>query len=215
MDNGDVADIEQFSAQSAARLETATQALKLALDDYVKTVTQLHGGSIDVQKVFEANDVVRREAVRWDDAVGDHTGTFPLAVEDYDDELDDDECEESADAEPESAYEISVVSRWDLEVSDVPALIEAGRAAHRRLRPEESEADACFAIADDGIGQAWYALVHERGEPWYDLPGVFVVGGRRDYIDRGGDQAMSDAEADDDAPMRLPVGELLYGESWQ
>lgn len=59
MDNGDVADIEQFSAQSAARLETATQALKLALDDYVKTVTQLHGGSIDVQKVFEANDVNR------------------------------------------------------------------------------------------------------------------------------------------------------------
>jgi hypothetical protein len=219
MDTDDV-DIEQFSAQSAAQLEAATKAFKSALDDYLKLVTSLRGGSVDVQRVFDANEVVRREAMRWDDATGDHTGTFPLGLEDLDDDEDaEDEDDEVSDEEPESVYEISIVSRWDLEVSDVPALIEGGRAAHRRLQPEESEEDAKVAIADDDIGPALYALVHERGEPWYDLPGVFVLGGHRDYIDRDGDQPMTAADADGDlpelAPLRVPDGEIVYSESWQ
>jgi hypothetical protein len=120
MDTDDV-DIEQFSAQSATQLVAATKALKSALDDYLKLVTSLRGGSVDVQRVFDANEVVRREAMRWDDATGDHTGTFPLGLEDLDD--DEDAEDEVSDEEPESVYEISIVSRWDLEVSDVPTLI--------------------------------------------------------------------------------------------
>lgn len=210
-------DIEQFSAQSAAQLKATTQALKSALDDYLQLVTSLRGGSVDLQRVFDANEVIRREAMRWDDAAGDHTGTFPLAIEDLDE--DDDEDLDEEDEESETVYEISIVSRWDLEVSDVPALIEGGRAAHRRLQTKESEEDAKVAIADDDIGPALYALVHERGEPWYDLPGVFVLGGHRDYIDRDGDQPMTAADADDDlpelAPLRIPDGDVVYSESWQ
>ena len=214
MDADDV-ETDQFSADSAAELEVATRALTSALDDYLKLVTGLRGGSRDVQRVFAANDVVRREALRWDGAAGDHTGTVPLGIED----LDEDEDDEVGDEEPESVYEISIVSRWDLDVSDVPALVEGGRAAHRRLQPEESEEDVRVAIPDDDLGPALYALVHERGEPWYDLPGVVVLGGHRDYIDRDGDQPMTAAAAEDDlpelAPLRLPDGEVVFSESWQ
>ncbi len=221
MDADDV-EMEQFSAGSAAELEVATRALTSALGDYLELVTGLRGGSLDVQRVFAANDVVRREALRWDDAAGDHTGTVPLGLEDLGEDEDSEETDaddEASDGEPETVYEISIVSRWDLEVSDLPALVEGGRAAHRRLQPEESEEDVRVAIPDDDVGPALYALVHERGEPWYDLPGVFVLGGHRDYIDRDGDQPMTAAETEDDlpelAPLRLPDGEVVFSESWQ
>ena len=103
MDADDV-EMDQFSADSAAELEVATRALTSALDDYLKLVTGLRGGSRDVQRVFAANDVVRREALRWDGAAGDHTGTVPLGIEDLGEDEDSEETDaddEASDGEPE------------------------------------------------------------------------------------------------------------------
>lgn len=213
----DERDIDQFSPATEAELSTATDALIAALRTYTATVTGLRGSSRDVLVVFDANEAVRGAAIAWDVAADTHTGSFPLAIQEFDDD-DDDDHDTAEEADTELVYAMSVVSRWDLEVTDAPALIEAGRKAHQRLTPADSDEDAKVAIQDDDIGPAIYALVHEYGEPWLDLPGVEVLAGHRTYIDTEDDQPMTTAAPDDDfpegAPTLVPDGEVLFSESW-
>lgn len=217
MPDEDAPAIDPFSPASEARLRTATDALIAALRAYTETVSGLSGGSGDDRIVSDADDTVRRVALAWDDAAETHTGNFPLLIEDFDDEDPDDE-DDLGDADAELVHALSVVSRWDVQVTDAPALIEAGRQAHLRQWPGDTDADARAAIHDDSIGRAIYTLVHEHGEPWFKLPGVEVLGGHRAYIDAEDDQPMTTAEPDDDfpegAPTLVPDGEVVYSESW-
>ncbi len=153
----------------------------------------------------------------WNDAVFDHTGTTPLMLEDYDDYDDEDDEEpddDDAEAHPPDSTWVSVVSRFDLFVEEYDALLAAGRAAHQRLQPTETDEDARAAIRNAGL--ALYAIVHEAGEPWWQLPGTVLAGGTRAYIA----PAEPPAEGSDD-PFAVvddvlpPEGELLFGESWR
>lgn len=218
MPDEDEPDIDQFSPASETGLRTATDALIAALGAYAEAVSGLHGSSRDIQLVFESNEAVRRAAIAWDAAADTHTGTFPLSIQEFDDDDSDIDDDDTDEADAELVYALSVVSRWDLEVTDAPALVEAGRKAHLRLTPADSDEDAKVAIQDDDIGPAIYALVHEYGEPWFDLPGVEVLGGHRAYIAAEEDQPMTMAAPDDDfpegEPLRIPDGEIVFSEGW-
>ena len=120
---------------------------------------------------------------------------------------------------------LTLVTRVDLGVRDTEELLSAGRAAPRRLQPEENEADALVAVNDEA--QAVYALLHEAGEPWLDLPGTGLLAATRLYVapedyDRPGDADDSDDDGEDDDfsaeamvdEVGVPEGTLLFSESW-
>lgn len=108
--------------------------------------------------------------------------------------------------------QVSVISRWDLDVVNTEALIAAGRVAHQRQRPEETDQDTAFAISD--ASAALYALTHEAGDPWWDIPGVEVLIGTRTYVVP--DEPLAPPTDNDDlTPVVLPPpGRVAYSESW-
>ena len=65
---------------------------------------------------------------------------------------------------------ISVVSRFDLRVVDLDALIEAGRAAQERHPAELDEGGEREPV--DSAEQAIYEISREVGEAWFELPGI-------------------------------------------
>ena len=200
---------DQFSAQSHEALLRSVDALTAALRAHADQLGAMRGGSSDVPAVFEANAAVADLVDAWSERVFDHTGTFPVVLAGRDDDTDelDDDVPQPADGDP-----VTVTSRWDLQVVDVAELLQAGRDAHRRLRPAEDAEDAAVAVPHPGL--ALYALLHERGEPWYDLPGVAVVRGERSYVRPDEPPTPLSDDTDDDGPVTEPAGVRLFGESW-
>lgn len=202
---------DQYSDQTRTALGDAVQQLSDALVEHATFVSGLHGGSAEMAGLFAANDKIARLVAAWSDRVCDHTGTTPVWVDLDDDELDeDDEDDDESHDEVADGDVLSVISRWDLLVEDVEALLAAGRAAHRRNRPEETDEDAAFAV--DGPAMAIYAVLHESGEPLLRLPGVGRVQGVRLFI-RPDD--LPDAFGDEiSREVTQPAGEVLFSEDW-
>lgn len=203
---------EQFSPQSREALDLSVAALVDALQRHAAQLGGMRGGSSDIPAVFDANAEVERLIAAWNERVFDHTGTFPVSLQGFD--RDGEEFAEDGQdpAELEDGEPLSVVSRWDVVVVDIDALLRAGRDAHMRLRPDESDADAAVAVPTPG--QAVYALLHERGEPWYNMPGVQVVSGVRAYVRPDERPTPLSDETDYDEAITQPAGERLFGESW-
>jgi hypothetical protein len=204
---------EQFSPQTREALDLSVAALVDALQRHAKQLGGMRGGSRDSPAVFHANAEVERLIDAWSERVFDHTGTFPVSLQGFDGDGEEVTEDEEDPAELEDGDPLSVVSRWDLLVVDTDALLQAGRDAHRRLRPDENDEDA--AVAVQNVGQAVYALLHERGEPWYDMPGVEVVNGRRAYVRPDEQPPPLSEESDYDEAITQPPGERLFGEGWR
>jgi hypothetical protein len=211
---------EQFSDETRQALRGAVSALTEGLQEHADQLTALRGGTSDIPAVFAVNRRIAQLLDAWNEAVFDLTGTTPVLLDGLDDDDDEDEDEDEDDLDDDTpdlvdADPLTVVERWDLVVTDADALVHGGREAHRRLWPKETDRDAQAAVPS--AAQALYALLHERGEPWYDLPGVEVVAGSRAYVRP--DEPVSPDEDDDDVPddirIQQPSGEVLYGESWR
>jgi hypothetical protein len=212
--------VEQYSPESARRLREATAALTAELDRFVEGAAGMHGGSAEMPTFFALADAVSRAVVDWQERAADHIGAYVLPLDADLDHLEDDEDEED-DGPVEITDAVSVVSRWDLGVVDVDALVAAGRAAHRRMRPEEDDADT--AVAVDGPATAVQALLHEQGEPWYEVDGLQVLHGARVFL-RPDAPAAPEVEHDDevldpflDDPVDAvlpPPGEVVFSEGW-
>jgi hypothetical protein len=205
----DIEEIDQFSDESRAVLRHSTDALIAGLRDHVTTLLELRGGSAEQSTLFAANDTLEQLLRDWDDAVFDHTGTTAMPV---DDDEDDDFAAEDGDEVPVEV--LTLVTRVDLGVNEPRELLAAGRAAHRRLWPKETEADAAVAVED--LQQAVYALLHEAGEPWLDLPGTEFLAAARVYV---APEAYT-APEEDGTPesfsrqVAVPEGTVLFSESW-
>lgn len=208
-------ELDQYSDESRRRLRAAANAFVKEIEQHTARLLELGGGSGQALEVFELHDTLRRAAASWDDAVFDHTGTFPLAIEiDEDDDAQDDDGYDAEEDAP-SEVSVSVVSRWDIEVTSVEEVVAAGREAHRRNNPDESEEDARLRIGDAAVGQALYALVHDFGEPWFEIPGLELAGAHRVYVARDEQvEVGADEDADDSPPLVVPDGEVLYRETW-
>lgn len=208
----DIEDIEQYSDESGRRLQDAAKRLVELIQRYTVDTSAMHGGSSERRSLFDRNEALAEAVSEWNERAFDHTGTTPLLLEEIDEEEFEDEADDEETVEVEG--QVSVVSRWDLNIVDLPELLTAGRAAHRRLRPEETEKDATVAVAS--ASHALYAITHEAGEPLFGIPGIDVLGGARVYVVPDeplqplpdGPEQMLDA-------VKAPAGEIPFSEGWQ
>lgn len=206
-------EVEPYSEVTQRRLEEATATLIERLRQYTLAVSGLSGRTTERAALWGANDDIAEAIASWNARALYHTGTSPLRLP-----LDDDEDEAWEDDEEEAPVaiegQLSVVSRWDLVIADTDALIAAGRAAHRRLRPEETEEDATMAVSNLGI--ALYSIAHEMPVPWHHVEGVVGAVGAVAYIvpDQPLDPPSDGEEPDIPSLLEAPSGEVLFLETW-
>ncbi|MEU8222184.1 hypothetical protein [Kribbella sp. NPDC048915] len=192
-----------FSAESRAALADASRKLAERLQAHTEALLAMTGNE-DHTTLFEHNAALEGVVEEWNDAVFEHTGTSPLLL---DDSIDDE------DEETEQDQVLSVVSRFDLRVVDLDALLEAGRAAQERQPDELDESGDREPV--ESAEQAIYEISREAGEPWFELPGVEMVAGGRAYVVPEAPFEPVDADAEDVVTeLAAPNGVPTHAETW-
>ncbi|ADB35786.1 hypothetical protein Kfla_6795 [Kribbella flavida DSM 17836] len=195
-----------FSDETRKALAEASRALAERLQAHTEALLAMTGTEED-SVLYEQNAQLEQLVEGWNEAVFEHTGTAPLLLDDEVEELDDEEEAE----EPEQL--ISVVSRFDLRVVDLEALLDAGRAAQERHPVELDESGDRDPV--DSAEQAIYEISREIGDAWFELPGVDLVAGARAYVVP--EQPFEPLEADADdviTEISAPNGIVTHAETW-
>ena len=163
-------------------------------------------GDEEQSALYEQNAALEELVEDWNDAVFEHTGTAPLLLDDAARRRRDDE-------DTEQDQVISVVSRFDLRVVDLDALLEAGRAAQERHPAELDETVEPEPV--DSAEQAIYEISREVGEAWFELPGIEMVAGARAYVVPEHPFEPLDADAEDVVTELIaPNGVATHAETW-
>jgi hypothetical protein len=191
-----------FSAETRAALAEASRKLAERLQAHTDALLAMTGEE-DNATLFDHNAALEGVVEDWNDAVFEHTGTTPLLLDDSVEDEDDEE-------EPDQV--ISVVSRFDLRVVDLDALLEAGRAAQER---HPAELDESEQEPVDTAEQAIYEISREVGEAWFELPGIEMVAGARAYVVPEPPFEPLDADAEDVVTELIaPNGVATHAETW-
>ncbi|WP_233712050.1 hypothetical protein [Kribbella turkmenica] len=192
-----------FSAETREALAEASRRLAERLQAHTEALLAMTGDE-EQAALYEQNAALEELVEGWNDAVFEHTGTAPLLLEDTADDEDD---------EIEQDHVISVVSRFDLRVADLDALIEAGRAAQQR-HPAELD-DGAEPEPVESAEQAIYEISREVGEAWFELPGIEMVAGARAYVVPEPPFEPLDADAEDVVTELIaPNGTATHAETW-
>lgn len=165
-------EFDPFSSESSERLVHATAALLQGLQQYVSDVRAMTGRSAEIPALFARNRNVETLVRAWNDAAIDYTGTAPLLLAERPSlgEAQLDAVEESDSTEDVIAAPLlSVVSRFDLVISNADDLLASGRAAYRRMWPDEDSDDVAVAIPSPA--HALSAIMNATGEPWITCRG--------------------------------------------
>jgi hypothetical protein len=195
-----------FSEESRKALAEASRLLAERLQAHTEALLAMTGDE-EQAGLYEQNAALEELVEGWNDAVFEHTGTAPLLL---DDDIDDEEDEE----EPEEQEQvISVVSRFDLRVVDLEALLEAGRSAQERHPAELDESGEREPV--ESAEQAIYEISREVGEAWFELPGVDLVAGARAYVVPEYPFEPLEADAEDVlTELSAPNGAITHAETW-
>ncbi|WP_433163429.1 hypothetical protein [Kribbella sp. CA-247076] len=192
-----------FSAQTREALAEASRRLAERLQAHTDALLAMTGDE-EQAALYEQNAALEELVEGWNDAVFEHTGTAPLLLEDGADDEDD---------EVEEDHVLSVVSRFDLRVVDLDALLEAGRAAQQRHPAELDEGGEPEPV--DSAEQAIYEISREVGEAWFELPGIEMVAGARAYVVPESPFEPLDADAEDVVTELIaPNGTATHAETW-
>jgi len=193
-----------FSAESREALAAASRRLAERLQAHTEALLAMTGAE-EQSALYEQNAALEELVEGWNDAVFEHTGTAPLLLEDAADDEDDEEVEQD--------QVISVVSRFDLRVVDLEALLEAGKAAQERHPAELDEGGETEPV--DSAEQAIYEISREVGEAWFELPGIEMVAGARAYVVPEYPFEPLDADAEDVVTELIaPNGVATHAETW-
>lgn len=193
-----------FSAETREALVDASRKLAERLQAHTDALLAMTGEE-EQTALYEENAALEELVEDWNDAVFEHTGTAPLLLDDAVDEEDDDEAEQD--------QVISVVSRFDLRVVDLDALLEAGRAAQERHPAELDETAEREPV--ESAEQAIYEISREVGEAWFELPGIEMVAGARAYVVPEAPFEPLDADAEDVVTeLVAPNGVATHAETW-
>ncbi len=194
-----------FSEESRKALAEASRLLAERLQAHTEALLAMTGDE-EQSTLYEQNAALEELVEGWNDAVFEHTGTAPLLL---DDEVEDDDEEE----EEERDQVISVVSRFDLRVVDLEALLEAGRSAQERHPAELGESSERVPV--ESAEQAIYEISREVGEAWFELPGVDLVAGARAYVVPEWPFEPLEADAEDVlSELSAPNGAITHAETW-
>jgi hypothetical protein len=198
------APVEQFfSTETREALAEASRRLAERLQAHTDALLAMTGE--DQTALYEQNAALEELVDSWNDAVFEHTGTAPLLL--------DDDVQDEDDEEVEQDQVISVVSRFDLRVVDLDALLEAGRAAQERHPAELDESAEAEPV--DSAEQAIYEISREVGEAWFELPGIEMVAGARAYVVPEHPFEPLDADAEDVVTELIaPNGVATHAETW-
>ena len=193
-----------FSSETRAALADASRKLAERLQAHTDALLAMTGDE-DHTTLFEHNAALEGVVEDWNDAVFEHTGTSPLLLDDAVDDEEDDDAEQD--------QVISVVSRFDLRVFDLDALLEAGRAAQERHPAELDESGDREPV--ESAEQAIYEISREVGEAWFELPGIEMVAGARAYVVPELPFEPLDADAEDVVTELIaPNGVATHAETW-
>jgi hypothetical protein len=194
-----------FSEESRKALAEASRLLAERLQAHTEALLAMTGDE-EQSTLYEQNAALEELVEGWNDAVFEHTGTAPLLL---DDEVEEDDEEE----EEERDQVISVVSRFDLRVVDLEALLEAGRSAQERHPAELDETGERVPV--ESAEQAIYEISREVGEAWFELPGVDLVAGARAYVVPEWPFEPLEADAEDVlSELSAPNGAITHAETW-
>lgn len=195
-----------FSEESRKALAEASRQLAERLQAHTEALLAMTGDE-EQASLYEQNAALEELVEGWNDAVFEHTGTAPLLL---DDDVEDEEDEEEPEEEDQV---ISVVSRFDLRVVDLEALLEAGRTAQERHPVELDESGEREPV--DSAEQAIYEISREVGEAWFELPGVDLVAGARAYVVPEYPFEPLEADAEDVlTELSAPNGAITHAETW-
>ncbi|MEV5960325.1 hypothetical protein AB0L70_01095 [Kribbella sp. NPDC051952] len=193
-----------FSAETREALVEASRKLAERLQAHTDALLAMTGEE-EQTALYEENAALEELVEDWNDAVFEHTGTAPLLLDDAVDEEDEEEAEQD--------QVISVVSRFDLRVVDLDALLEAGRAAQERHPAELDETAEREPV--ESAEQAIYEISREVGEAWFELPGIEMVAGARAYVVPEAPFEPLDADAEDVVTeLVAPNGVATHAETW-
>ena len=196
-----------FSEGSRKALAEASQLLAERLQAHTQALLAMTGGPDEQDALYEQNVALEELVEGWNDAVFEYTGTAPLLLEEEAEEADEEE------ELPEQEHLISVVSRFDLRVVDLDALLDAGRAAQERHPVELDDSGEPDPV--DTAEQAIYEISREVGEAWFELPGVDLVAGARAYVVPEYPFEPLEADADDVVTeIGAPNGIVTHAETW-
>jgi hypothetical protein len=163
--------VEQFSPQSTAALRDAAQRLSEMALRYVRLTEDMSGSTSELMRIHHLNDELAAAVADVNEKILDHTGTRPLWPHTFDD-TDDEPFEDDEEDDPEIEVDeyLSVVSRWDIAVTNRDEVLEAARRAHLRDNPVDGEADAELAVPDPGA--ALMASLGQSATIWFNTPGI-------------------------------------------
>lgn len=180
-----------WTDERAAELRMAARAAAEAILEHADALTsdvaaRGHG------RLADANEQLRAHLIRYSDSQFGYTGDpGPLGsvtIEDPEPESDVILSEPAVDG-------FAVLQRRDYEVTDLDAVIAAGREAYREVWPYDTQADAEAHVV--GLGNALYQVAHAR-RSWEAL------------------DALDGLRASAAVTLVIPVGEILGAdpESW-
>lgn len=193
-----------FSADTRTALAEASRKLAERLQAHTDALLAMTGEE-EQAALYEQNAALEELVEDWNEAVFEHTGTAPLLLDDSADDEDEEDVDED--------HVISVVSRFDLRVVDLDALLDAGRAAQERHPAELDESGELDPV--DSAEQAIYEISREVGEAWFELPGVEMVAGARAYVVPELPFEPLDADAEDVVTELIaPNGVATHAETW-
>jgi hypothetical protein len=165
MDEEDMIDTQWTVAANAA-YEQCAKAFLEALQRHVSQTLSRKGREAELRQYFASQEELRSAAVAFDNAEFDWCGSFPLGVQDFEDD-DEDEGDEVA---PASNGVLTAVGRWDFRITDTDALVEAGRAAYSKAWPDATPEDALervqgpeSAASEISHADGWSALSSTSG----------------------------------------------------
>lgn len=205
--------VEPFSEESRAALRDAARRLAEVVLHYADATEGMRGSTGDSLRIFDLNRELEAAVVALNDRAFEHSGSKPLALQRFEDDPEV-AFEEDEDEPPFVAGGfISVVSRWDVAVTDAEELVRAGREVHLRQHPVDAEPDAEIAVPDPAA--ALMTIIGDSADLWFNIPGVEPVSGLHVGILPSGEieprEVDIEAVLDDVAP---PEGTVFFSESW-
>jgi hypothetical protein len=149
----------QWTAEARNAYARRAEELITEIRRHVEATLQRQGRQAEHQSYFESAERLRSAAEAFNDAELDWCGSFPLALRGADEDDTWDEGDGAEDDEPTAV--LSVLSRWDFRVTDVDAVIAAGRAAYLTAWPDDTEEDARVRVQD--VVSAAAEITHAHG----------------------------------------------------
>jgi len=192
----------QWTADARNAYVQRAEVLIAEIRRHVEATLQRQGRQAERRAYFESVKRLESAANAFNDAEFDWCGSFPLALA----EVDEDEDDEVDDGRVFGV--LSVLNRSDYRITDVDAVIAAGRAAYLTAWPDDIEEDAQVRVQN--VGSAAGEIMHANG-----LSGLDGTAGLEDYRDFTS-VVVHDGEDDDDfhaAPFAIARGTSLFDDS--